>query len=221
MLSNSSFPEFAQQVVPYLHITTRIKDQPYDGLLGEKGGTGFPTLMFLDAEGRRLLTHRGPRSAKGFQDSLKRVQNYLRIKAEAEEGDSKAQALALIQEINLQWYDFEEATKRVRALKKVSKAQERELEQLLINTEVRTLAAKPGDSAKLQAGERFAAMLEDKRIPSNESELFTFWGLMGLHAEASGDKRLLAKILKEVDRMPSSSRQRRALKELQQRKDRL
>ena len=221
MLSNSSFPSFAKQVVPYLHITTRIKDQPHDGLLGEMGGTGFPTLMFQNAEGKKLLTHRGPRSTKGFEDSLKKVQTYQELKAQAEQGDSKAAVQALIYEINLQWYDFEEATKRVQALEKVSKAQERELEQLLINTEVRSLADTRDEAAQLKAGQHFAAMYKDKRLPSTDSELFSFWDLMGAHAAATGDKRLLSKIIKEVDRMPSSSRQRKAMKKLEQRKDRL
>jgi hypothetical protein len=53
-LSDPAFPEFAKTVVLFLHNTSHVDDEPYPTLLREKGFTGFPSLCFMDAEGRVL-----------------------------------------------------------------------------------------------------------------------------------------------------------------------
>ena len=207
-------------MVPYLHVTTRIEGRPYDKLLSEKGGTGFPTLMFLDAEGRQLMKHVGPRTPSGFEDSLEEVEEFLELVAEAEGGDAKAAAEVLIRQLRLEWFELEEARKRVEALEKVSSKQKKELAQLLVDTEVRTLAADAGkdDVKRRAAGERFAAMwLEEKSLPSSEAQLYPFWFIMADYAEHAGDKSLFKKIVREAEDTLKHSKYDKVLEKLEQR----
>jgi hypothetical protein len=47
------FAAFARdEVVPFLHVTTRIPGREHDDLLGRYGQSGFPTVLVLDADGR-------------------------------------------------------------------------------------------------------------------------------------------------------------------------
>ena len=41
-LSEDAFPEFAKSVVPFAHVTSRVDSDPYQDLLQQKGGCGFP-----------------------------------------------------------------------------------------------------------------------------------------------------------------------------------
>lgn len=203
-------------------MTTRIEDKPYDGLLLEKGGTGFPTLMFLDAEGRKLMKHGGPRTPGGFEGSLEVVDEFLELSRKADSGDSKAAAGVLIRQLELEWYGIDEARKRADAIEKVPSKAKKQLEQLLIDTEVRDAYEQAGDDAEARfaAGKRFAAMYEEKQIPENQTQLIRFWVVMADYAERERDKKLFKKIIKEFeDTVDSGSRNRKTLKWLEERLD--
>jgi hypothetical protein len=45
----------SKEFVPYLNITTRLDDSPDQDLMGAKGGTGFPTLFFMEPETGAVL----------------------------------------------------------------------------------------------------------------------------------------------------------------------
>ncbi|MEM7309001.1 MAG: hypothetical protein AAF682_20120 [Planctomycetota bacterium] len=47
--------KISQDFVPYLNVTTQLEDSPDQGLLGEKGGNGFPTLYFMEPETGAVL----------------------------------------------------------------------------------------------------------------------------------------------------------------------
>jgi hypothetical protein len=69
LLSTPEFTAFTKKVIPFLHVTTRIEGRANDGMLSEKGGTGFPTLMFLDAKGE-ILGKPGGRDVAAFDKTL-------------------------------------------------------------------------------------------------------------------------------------------------------
>ena len=52
MLSTEEFAKWSDKVVLFLHNTSRVDSEPYPNLLYEMGGIGFPTVSYLDAEGR-------------------------------------------------------------------------------------------------------------------------------------------------------------------------
>ncbi|MHC5210431.1 MAG: hypothetical protein ACYTG2_06930 [Planctomycetota bacterium] len=192
---------------------------PYDGLLREMGGTGFPTLMFLDADGRRILKHAGPRTVKGFEKSLEEVQDFLDLAKKAEAGDDKAATAVLLRQLELGWWGLDEARERRDALKTVSSKQKKEFEQLLIDTEVRSLAAAvEEDEAHIAAGKHFAAMWAEKRIPRADAERSSFWWAIAAYAEHEGDKKTFKRVIGEYDDLvDDNSRYRNQLLNLEER----
>jgi hypothetical protein len=206
--------------VPFLHITTRIDDHPYDSLLREKGGTGFPTLMFLDPGGRKLMRYRGPRTVKGFEESLGDVEEFTALLKRAEQGDKKVAGKLFIRQLELEWFSFEEATRRYKKLTKVSGKEKKQIESLLVDTEVRTITKDAGrDEDKcLSAGKHFLGMWKDKQIPGSDAQLYSFWLFIANYAEEEGDKKLFKKTVAEFKKSVGTNRQyRKALKVLEER----
>ena len=56
-LLSPEFKKFSENHVMFLHITTRIKDRKHDRLLGEVGGTGFPSFFILESDGSVVGKH--------------------------------------------------------------------------------------------------------------------------------------------------------------------
>jgi hypothetical protein len=113
-----------------------------------------------------------------------------------------------------------DAEHKAKDLKKVSSKVQREIEQLLVDTEVRSLVKDAGRDGRVKAGAHFASMYHDKRIPGF-AEQHSFWTYMALHAAQQEDKKLFKKIIKEYKRLPNSSSKRRGLKDLEERLNRL
>ena len=63
----------------YLHVTTRIEDQPHDGLFKKVGFTGFPSFGFMDKGGNLTAHHAGARSLEGFDTTGKKATAYLEM----------------------------------------------------------------------------------------------------------------------------------------------
>ena len=176
--------------------------------------------MFLDADGRKLMKHAGPRTPKGFEDSLDEAQEFRDLIQKAEAGDAKAATEAFIRQLRLEWFGFEEAEERAATLQKVSSKQKKKIAQLLVDTEVRSSATAAGrdEVKRREAGEHFLAMWKDKRLPADEAQIYSFWSMMADFAEHSRDKKLFKKIVAEFkDAIPGDSRYRMALKSLEER----
>ena len=81
--SSPEFARFAESVVPYCHVTTRIPGHPRDDLLpkvcGPKAGT--PSIAYLDAQGRVIAIHRGELGVEAFQRFSEQTRRYLRLGA--------------------------------------------------------------------------------------------------------------------------------------------
>lgn len=210
--------------MPFLHLTTKIPDHPYDDLLSKFGFPGFPSMAFLDAQGRMLAAYDGPRTLKGFEQGLKGLEPFLDLQRRADGGDEVAATELLIRQLQLGWFGFDEARQRYAALTKVNAKQKQALEQLLIDTEVRQIAKEAGgDRAKrLAAGKRFAELFAKKQMPGTNSTRTQFWLLLADHAEATGDKKLMKKVIEAYDdTVPNSVDKRRAVRELEDRLGRL
>lgn len=178
--------------------------------------------MFLDADGNKILKHTGPRSVAGFESSLEQVEEFQVLVKKAETGDSKAATALFIEQLRLGWYDIMEANKRADGLKKITSKQKKEIAQLLTDIEVRGIAKEAGKDWEkcLEAGEQFAKMWKDKRVPSTQAELLPFWTMMADYAEDKRDKKLFKRIVAEFeDTMKTSSYIRKALKGLESRLD--
>ena len=191
--------------MPFLHITTRIPDHPYDKLLGEKGGTGFPTLMFLDDQGRKLLKHTGARTVEGFSASLESADEFLSQIRKFESGDQSLAAPVFIRQLENGWFGYDEAVKRYKELRKLKSKDKKQIEALLVDTEVRTIVTDAGrdERKRLEAGAHFVEMWKDKRTPSTAQVAYPFWALIADHAEAKGDKRLFKRAIAGFEDSPA------------------
>ena len=55
--------KFSKEYVLFCHLTTQIEGEKHADLLEQKGGQGFPHIVFMDSDGNVLAEHRGDRSA--------------------------------------------------------------------------------------------------------------------------------------------------------------
>jgi hypothetical protein len=112
-LSQDEFSVFSEKVVPFLHITTRIKGDKHQGLLQEKGGRGFPHLAFLDADGN-VLAKPSKRTVAGFQDTLDTaVPEFFALKKKAATGKDADKAAFLMRRFELGHLDPDQMKKAI------------------------------------------------------------------------------------------------------------
>ncbi len=95
VLSQQEFLPFAKQVVPFLHNTSRIPGKKDDDLLTRIGGRGFPTLCFMDADGKVIHFQIG-RSLPQFQKGLQMSKAFIALSAKASADVQAAQEMLLL-----------------------------------------------------------------------------------------------------------------------------
>lgn len=201
VLSAEDFPAFAQKVVPFLHISSRVAGEKYPNLLRQKGGNAWPTLSFLSAEGRFLLQMPHPvRSAAELQEGLETVQTWQilsRRVAAAKGEDPKLERDFFNLEMTMGILSFAQASARFDKLKdgmsaKGRKHYARRLVDLQFNEIARTITGK--NRTMVAAGEKYLTMIERDRIPKVR-QVTTFWQAALAAAEQRKDADLFEKIM--------------------------
>lgn len=158
-------------------MTSRVQTDPYQGLLKDKGGTGFPFLVFMDAEGNVLLPHNGARSMAGFEKTSKDVLSYLKAKAAAEKGDRSAKIDALLIEMDYGKTKQEDGETKLKELGELSADQTKYLEQIRFNGQVEAEVKGAGrDKTKvIAAGKRFLEWHKAGKGPTNDRFFDSFY----------------------------------------------
>lgn len=174
--------------MPFLHVTTRIEGAAHDGLLKDKGGRGFPTLMFLDAEGN-ILAQQGDRSVAGFEATLASLQRWRDLKQRADKGDKGVEVDLLLVELQLGKVKFADGKARAARIPMLTGEQKAQLDQLLLDAEVGELLEADDEGA---AKTRLAEIAASGRQPSKEHRT-GFWYALSQHAEAQKDLALFEK----------------------------
>lgn len=152
------------------------------------------------------------------------MQEFVELQRKAADGDAKAATDLLIRQLELGWHDIDEARKRAEALTKVSSSQRKQLDQLLVDTEVRCLAEDAGEdrAKRLAAGARFEELWKDKHMPSTNDGRYAFWMLLAEHAEKQKDKKLMSRVIQAFDEtLPNTAGKRSAIRNLEERLDAL
>ena len=144
MLSTDEFKVFSGKVVPFLSIMSKIEDRKDDALLRTYGFGGFPSIAFLDADGNKLMKQ-GARTVEGFNESLTKVDAFVKLNAKAEAGDESAIVPALIAQMNLGGIDYAGAQAKAKGAK-FTKDQKLAFTTALIPL----LATLPLDAAKIE-----------------------------------------------------------------------
>jgi hypothetical protein len=177
-LENSAFldAEFAalcKDVVLFCHITSQVDGEPHAALLREKGGTEFPYVAFLDADGN-VISKEKQRTVAGFRASTSRIAR-LRELAPKAATEPAAAAEMLATQLQLGAVLFVEAQQRAATWTNLPDATRRILDQALIDAEVdQWITQSHGKDATEAANERLLAMLAAHLIPSGETARLFF-----------------------------------------------
>ncbi len=220
-LSGDEFGDFASKVVLYLNVTSHVKTDADQDLLGAKGGSGFPYLVFLAADGKILAKHNypRPRTADGFGETLEEAEAAVALRAKAAGGDADAVREVFGQDLEYGNLTAKEATAAVAGMKNLAAEDKARYDGLIANLEFREIMAginkkaeELGDALtpdaikglQADAGKQFIAMWTAKRIPSGEQERRTFYVFLGIGGEAEKDSAALEASIEEMKTWPSN-----------------
>lgn len=204
MLSTEAFAEWSKEnVVLFLHNTSRVKDEPFPDLLREKGGNGFPTVTYLDADGRPLKQLAFPTELSTMQEGLAELQRWQELKAAAKTDPSKRKELFML-EVDNRMLTAGEARTLLEEIELTD--QERAgLEPKLVDLEFNEILRATKPEQRAAAGGKFYAMLEADRVPQSR-QITTFWQYIFEHAAAEQDVEKYAKALAEMKRRHADDR---------------
>ncbi len=186
-LSSDEFAAFAKDYVLFCHITTRIEGEKHGKLLSEKGGTGFPTFLFLDADGEILLKHGIARTVENFGASGRKAQAMLDLAAKASKGDAKARVELFLARLDAGSISVADARKEIEGAK-LAPEQRKRADALVLNLEVLELAgAARGTESQSSLGKKFWTWHSQKQTPTGERALDSFWSTILVFGESEKD----------------------------------
>jgi hypothetical protein len=192
LLSDPKFYEWARDYVLYCHVTTRLKDRPYEGLLKEKGGTGFPTLAILAADGELLARHEGPRTVAGVSATAENAKKIAALRARAG-GDAKAAFDLLEAEADAGMVSPGDMIQRAKAIGARAPELKPRLDDFAFAGEVEELSQQTKKSPETlkAACDRVLGWASENRIPERPRAYDAFWGIVGDRARATKDVKLM------------------------------
>lgn len=198
MLSTEEFANWSTKVVLFLHNTSQVADEPYPNLLAEKGGIGFPTMSYLDAEGNLLkqVGHETP--VAELEKAYGELQTWTSLRAAVESGKATAKQEAELFRLELAMGNRSYAEMKARyASVKIPPGDKDAVEQQLVNLQFsEILRATPRKDLHL-GGEKFLAMFREGRIPNTSTET-SFWQYMFAFAAKQKDAPLFEELLGHV-----------------------
>lgn len=173
----------------YCNIMSRVPGDKDQNLLMEKGGQGFPYLVFMDAEGNVLAKHEGSRDAEGFRQTGQKVQAFLALRKKAEAGGPEAKIDYLIARLDLGHVKAAQAERDLAGLGKPSPEQEARFREALANAIVlETVRELHNDEEAEQAGKKFYEMYKaGKSAPTSDDAVQAYWILLMNCAEEKKD----------------------------------
>lgn len=204
LLTTPDFNTFSKKVVPFLHVTTRLEGRAYEGLLGEKGGTGFPTLMFLDEEGGVLGLPAG-RSAEAFDAKLGSLNEVLQkiadMKAKIAKGEKGLEKELFFLELDLGRFDLKALQAKAKSLKGLTDAQQERLAADILDLQMKEVFNfMRQEDGLAKAGKILVEIHATGVFPTGRNE-GPFWGYSMEYAESVKNVELFEAALNEIERM--------------------
>lgn len=193
MLSTPEFAEWSENVVLFLHNTSRVHSEPYPNLLREKGGNGFPTVSYLDASGRLLkqVGHVTPvedlEANRLYLDDWRALS---RRAADSDDADVQRKLFAMELEMKI----LDPVAARATADDLFEGDERKAMEQELVNLEFLDILSKTPRTEMAMGGKRFLDMFRLGRIPTARQDT-SFWQYMFAYAQAEEDVDLFEELL--------------------------
>lgn len=184
----------------FVHITSQVEGDPYQTLLQEKGGDGFPYVAFLDAQGQLLAPSEYPPNLENFKTAQKEAEEFRDLMAKAEAGDQGARLPVFKRRIKLRHFSPAQAREKLAELKDLSAADREELDEAVFGLELGELfKALSRDREKQNAlGQKILAL---GRLPKDRQsqEWVTATFLILLYAESTKDVSTFEAHLKQFE----------------------
>ncbi|MBK8096871.1 MAG: hypothetical protein IPK26_07180 [Planctomycetes bacterium] len=184
-------------------MTSQVETDKYQGLLREKGGRGFPYLVFMDAEGE-VTAKQGERTVAAFQATLSALSAVADLQKKATAGDKVATVDLLLAEMTLGRLDLAAAKARAEkalALGALDGERKQKLDGALIGLEVEDLMAGARTrEAAAEMAEKCLAMLKEGRVPTGRVAR-TFYLQAMSAAEKVNDAKTYETALGAVEKM--------------------
>jgi hypothetical protein len=192
--------KFSKEYVLFCHITTQIDGEKYGDLLEQKGGQGFPHIVFMDADGHVLAEHEGDRSADGFSKTGQKAKEFIALKAKAEKGDKAAQIDFLIAQLSLGQLKPSEAEAKIKEVGAPTKEQQARLDGELVNASVmETMKGVEDEDSAKAAGKKFYEMQKaGKPGPTGDQAMQPYYILTMRAAEDAKDAVIFEKAMKAL-----------------------
>jgi hypothetical protein len=190
-------------------MTTHVEGDKYQGLLREKGGTGFPYLVFLDADGE-VLARAGDRSVEGFQKVRSAISAYQALEQKAAKGDKTVGADLLIAGIEMGKLKFADAKEAAGKLGKISAEKQKQIDALVFNLEVQdAMSSVRSQEAMIEVGKKFATMMEEGKAPTGSAARQFYSAILAAkeaEADAKGFEKAMNAMKKAAGDTPANKR---------------
>ena len=180
----------------FCHVTTRVEGDKDQDLLSKMGGRGFPTLLWLDAEGEQLASQ-GDRTVAGFRktgDALIALQKL--EKADRTEEQEVEYFLARVALGQMDLAAAKEAAKKLKANDELAAQIDAALLNLEIEDTMKNVRTRDDAAA---AGKAFAKMVKDGRAPTDKGvNTAQFWMMVSEHAYDESDAKLFEQCVTQI-----------------------
>ncbi len=209
MLSTEEFADWSKGLVLFLHLTTRVKSDPDQSLLRDKGFSGFPSLAILDASGELLSKHPlGKRDLGSVVAMAEQAEAFAKLRAKAEAGDTKAKARVLVSKLEMNLLTHADGCALFETLSASMTGEQREQAELFLITREFTEAEQalrgdgPASSDYFEARKQLILrFFADGKIPTG-IKAPSFLSTVMRHAETQGDVKMYERALEAlIDRV--------------------
>jgi hypothetical protein len=198
VLLTDEFAKLADRYVLLCHITSLAQGEKYQDLLAEKGGQGWPSVIFLDSDGNVLARHAGPLTVEGFDASGARPRAFLELRAKAEKGGVPSKIDFILARLELGHLKPGEAENRIRETGGTpSPEQKKRLDELVANVEVEAiLRPVKSEETKNAASKRcYERRKSGKAPPTAEPWRGAYWNLILERSQSVGDVEVFEEAL--------------------------
>ena len=188
----------------FLHVTSQVQGAKHPRLLQEKGGRGFPYLVYMNAEGKVEAKVQG-RSVKGFSNLGSNLSKFAELTKKQADGDKTVGKDIWLLKVKMGKFSTGQAARdALKALEGVSDDDKKLLEKSLVDMDIVEVVKgiRRGDRAgTIAAGKKFAGWVKAGRVPStdaNSGVIYGFWNACLVFAGLEKDVTLFEKSLKAL-----------------------
>ena len=191
----------------FCHISSHVDGDAYQTLLRDKGGCGFPYLVFMDSRGDVLANQR-KRHVGAFEKTQRACKDYLVLAKKAAAGDTSVAADLLMARIEMGSLTLTDAREAEAKLTHVAVEKRAKLFGLMLKLEVTdALSRVRNRKQRIEVGKQFQNMWGQRRVPKGDAAP-SFYSLIMEAAYDQGDAGRYERAFKAYKRVAPKSRNR-------------